>query len=255
VSPVVSHRSPGAWRLCYTRCYMGEQTCYQPQTSMSRPTSDGKPPMPSWRWVRRVPDRHFVTDGDSSAVVRHARSAVRPGREVCDSPGRRPPKIGCSGSLRLDAGHVAWKDPAGSSTRTASRRLLRVGRRHTRDLHPREQGDYLSGRKNSRSSPASSSGSSAAGKCLSAGIWVHPGDVVSGFGPFAGPGDRVLLREQRHPDRHLDPPRRASRPGRRRGRQPALASRPVACCSAATMVGSFLQCARITRGPGTQHPS
>src|SRR5271169_1790586 len=31
--------------------------------------------MPSWRWVRRVPDQRFVTDGDSSAVVRHARSA------------------------------------------------------------------------------------------------------------------------------------------------------------------------------------
>ena len=76
MSPAVSRRSPGPWRLCYTRCYTGEQTCHQPQTSMSRPTSDGKPPMPSWRWVRRVPDRRFVTDGDSSAVVRHAISAL-----------------------------------------------------------------------------------------------------------------------------------------------------------------------------------
>ena len=75
MSSVVSHRSPGPWRLCYTRCYTGEQTCHQPQASMSRPTTAGKSPMPSWRWVRRVPDRRFVTDGDTSAVVRHARSA------------------------------------------------------------------------------------------------------------------------------------------------------------------------------------
>lgn len=34
-----------------------------------------------------------------------------------------------------------------------------------------------------------------------------PGDVVGGFGPVAGPGDRVFPGEQRHPDRHLDPPR------------------------------------------------
>ena len=30
---------PRPRRLCYTRCYMGEQTCHQPQTSMSRPTT------------------------------------------------------------------------------------------------------------------------------------------------------------------------------------------------------------------------
>jgi hypothetical protein len=45
VSLAVSHRSPGPWRLCYTRCYTGEQT-YQQQTSMSRPASEGKSPMP-----------------------------------------------------------------------------------------------------------------------------------------------------------------------------------------------------------------
>jgi len=76
VSPVVSHRSPGPRRLCYTRCYTGEQPRHQPQTSMSRPASDGKPPVPSWHWVRRVLDRRLVTDGNSSAVVRHARSAA-----------------------------------------------------------------------------------------------------------------------------------------------------------------------------------
>ena len=75
MSPAVSHRSPGPWRLCYTRCYTGEQTCREPRTSMSGPTYYGTPAMPSWRWVRRVPDRRFVTDGDSSAVVRRARSA------------------------------------------------------------------------------------------------------------------------------------------------------------------------------------
>jgi hypothetical protein len=45
-SPAVSRRSPRPWHLCYTRCYMVSNLS-QPQTSMRRPTSDGKPPMPS----------------------------------------------------------------------------------------------------------------------------------------------------------------------------------------------------------------
>ena len=87
---------PGPRRLCYTRCYTGEQPRHQPQTSMSRPASDGKPPVPSWHWVRRVLDRRLVTDGNSSAVVRHARSAA--GRLL-----GRDPILGSSRSRAIPA--------------------------------------------------------------------------------------------------------------------------------------------------------
>jgi hypothetical protein len=62
VSLAVSHRSPGPWRLCYTRCYTDEQT-YQQQTSMSRSpmpvvTPGSASVRPSLRYRQCIPNWH-----------------------------------------------------------------------------------------------------------------------------------------------------------------------------------------------------
>src|SRR5689334_21985561 len=75
-SPGVSHRSPGTWRLCYTRCYTREQNVAAASEHAQACFRRQVAPTPSWCRVLRTPDRRLVTDSDGSAITRHARSAV-----------------------------------------------------------------------------------------------------------------------------------------------------------------------------------
>jgi len=166
VSLAVSHRSPGPWRLCYT----GEQT-YQ-QTSMSRPASERKSPMP------------VVTPGSASVRPSLRYRQCIPNWHSCAATGKGAGLFECARRQDLSLNTGQALRPRKTARAAAARpALVDAYRDHLRKHHAEDP---------QRRSGRTSSGTEAPGA---------PSRLTgTGRAASPGPADRQIRRFDAPPD-------------------------------------------------------